>query len=188
MAGQIASAVALVNGRRLQFVDGAEFRQEALAHRRVLIDIGAGDGRFAYRLAVANPDTLVVAIDASAHGLREMSWRAGRKPARGGLPNIRCIRATAERPPEALNGLADAVYVLYPWGSLLRAVVVPDPVVLSNIARLGRDGAALHVVVNGSISDDAERRAALGLPPVEETDVEVRLVPAYAAAGIHLTK
>lgn len=123
------------------------------------VDIGTGDGRFVLRTARANPKTLVIGIDANAENMREQSHRAAAKPARGGTPNALFVHATLEALPEELEGLATRVTILFPWGSLLRAVWTGD---LADIRKIARPDAAIEAVVAISPRD---RAAFEGLPP-----------------------
>ena len=59
-----------------------------VASRPVTLDLGAGDGAFAYRLAQAHPDRFVIAMDPVRENLREYSARAAKKAERGGLANV----------------------------------------------------------------------------------------------------
>ena len=64
----------------------------AAGYRRIAIDLGTGDGRFVLAAAAAQPDTLVIGLDANAAGMREASRRAK-------LPNALFAVAAAEHPP-----------------------------------------------------------------------------------------
>lgn len=140
----------LVRGRATARLSAQELRERAAAAARIVVDVGAGDGRLTYALARAHPDWLCVAIDACAEAMRRLSFTAARKPARGGASNALFLRSAAEDLPGALEGLAHELTVHYPWGSLLRAVVDPNPEVLGRIARLGRPGGRLRILVNAS--------------------------------------
>ncbi len=50
MAPSRDGAVELVLGRHIIEVDGSALRQEASSFDHVVVDLGAGDGRFTYRL------------------------------------------------------------------------------------------------------------------------------------------
>jgi hypothetical protein len=97
-------------------------------------------------LASVNPDWLVIGVDANVDALRESSRRFAVKPARGGLPNALLGRLALADAPGELVGLADSLTVLLPWGSLLRAVAVPDRDALRALRRICRTGAELRVV------------------------------------------
>src|SRR3954467_13039555 len=89
----------------------------AARHRAGAIAVGAGGAPPPRRLAAADPDLLVVGVDANADNLRAVSRRAAAAPARGGLPNLVLGRLAMERAPGALEGLGDRVSVMLPWGS-----------------------------------------------------------------------
>lgn len=175
----------VVRGKQIVRLGGLALRRQAAAYERVVVDLGAGDGRWAYRLARAHLTWFCVAVDANADGLREVSFRAGRKPGRGGAANAWCLRAAVEALPPALDGLADEIRVHFPWGSLLRAVLLPDVDLLRQIARVGRPGAAFHARVNASIFDDPHLVTRLRLPSLGNENVETKAA-SYAAAGIRL--
>ncbi len=100
------------------------------------MDLGTGDGRAALALAEARPTNLVLAVDADAASMAELSRRAARPATRGGRPNLLFVVAAAELPPTELRGVADEVRILFPWASLLRGVLGHDPAVARGIAAL----------------------------------------------------
>jgi 16S rRNA (adenine(1408)-N(1))-methyltransferase len=103
--------------------------------------------------AAAEPDRLVVGVDASAAAMAEASRRAGRRPERGGLPNALFVVAAAEALPPELDGLADLVTVHFPWGSLLRGLLAADPAVVGGLARVLRPGATLSMLMSSTARD-----------------------------------
>lgn len=173
----------VVRGRKLEALSVTRLRQLAAAHNRVIVDLGTGDGRWLYRLARQHRDWYCVGIDSSAAELRETSFRAGRKSSRGGMDNIVFVRALVEALPDGLRDLADEIRITFPWASLLRAVVRPDPGVLAGIARLGKRGAALHVRVNISALQDVAAMARPRLPSRSLPEVVDAIGPAYECAG-----
>ena len=152
--------VHVVRGRTILALDGNEMVHAARASRRVVVDLGTGDGRWIYRLARANPDWCCIGIDANAAVMREPSWRAARKVARGGAPNAWFVLAAVESLPEALFSIADEVHVQYPWGSLRRMLLASDEDGLGRVAQVGKPGATFHITLN-LLAGDAERHALL---------------------------
>lgn len=164
----------------------ADLEAKLAGSARVLIDIGTGDGRFVYRWAGAHPETFCIGIDAVGERMREVSHRASRKPARGGRPNAIFVVASAEALPEELSGLADALSINFPWGSLLSALVLPEPQVLAALRRLARPGAELIALLNQSVFDDRPYAERIGLPALTDERIEETLRPAYRAAGFEI--
>jgi hypothetical protein len=72
---------------------------------------------------------------------------AANRARRERIDNALFVVASIEALPAELDGAADRVTVLFPWGSLLEAVTRPD---VSALARIARLGATLDVVVNRS--------------------------------------
>ncbi|WP_084510704.1 class I SAM-dependent methyltransferase [Nocardia lijiangensis] len=146
-------------------------------HSAVQIDLGTGDGRAVLAAATADPERLVIGVDAHAAGMSE----ASRKAARGKLPNALFVVAAAERLPPELDGVADAVTVYFPWGSLLRGVVTADPVIVAGLARLLKPRASLSILVSV-----IEHDRGSGLPPIDENDLRGLAAP-FATQGLTIT-
>ncbi len=175
--------VELVRGKVRTPVPAAVVREAASKFREVSVDVGTGDGRWAYRMARAHPERFCLGIDANAAGLRDVSFRAGRKPSRGGVTNMWFIRAAVEMLPAGLEGLADHVTIFYPWRRLLDGILKPDPAVIRPIGLLGKLGAQILICINQSALHPGTRAQ----DPVECSALLARLGPPYAEVGIVLT-
>jgi 16S rRNA (adenine(1408)-N(1))-methyltransferase len=138
------------------------------------VDVGTGDGRFAYHLASTDPTRLVIGVDALDEPMGEIAAKAARKPARGGRSNLLLVRASIEMLPPELHGVADEVSVQLPWGSLLEGIVLARDDVLGGLAALCRPGARLTVTLNGEIWLDSTPARYENLPsPTPEYVSEV---------------
>jgi 16S rRNA (adenine(1408)-N(1))-methyltransferase len=148
---------------------------------RTVVDLGTGDGRYAYTVASEHPDWFVIGIDALDEPMGEFAYKASRKPAKGGRPNVLYVRAPIEALPTELHGVAAEVHVLLPWGRLLEGIVRGDDDVLRGLAALGGD---LDVVLNGEIWEESlpVRYADLPVPTPEYVGAVV--APAFTRAGI----
>jgi len=60
--------------------------------------------------------------------------------------------------------LADFLTVLFPWGSLLRAVAVPQVGALEKLASLGKPGAGIRFLYGNGARRESRKVDALGLP------------------------
>ncbi len=180
--------VVVVRGRVRQGLCATQLHTLAQAFQEVALDLGTGDGRFVYRMAQRCPQTLWIGVDPAPEALAEYSARAMRKPARGGLPaaNALFIAATVEALPAALDGLARRVYVHFPWGSLLRGLLLADPAILAPMARAAAPGARLDVYVNTTAFLDRVPGELRELPLPTPGYCTSVMAPAYAAMGITL--
>jgi 16S rRNA (adenine(1408)-N(1))-methyltransferase len=145
-----------------------------------VVDLGAGDGRYVLARAAAEPTTLVLGIDASRDLLLPAAVRLSRTARRGGPANARFVVAAAEALPHELDGLIDELTIHFPWGSLLRGLLVPEAGVLAGLARLLRPGACATALVSLVPRDHRP-----DLPELEPSQC-ARLAPAYAAHGLCL--
>lgn len=110
----------------------------------LVADLGCGDGKHSLRLAMADPSSVVVGVDAETTRLDRII-AAGR---RRRLANLFFIQWSMERPLPTLTGRCTAVTVIMPWGSLLDGVLGTDEQVLTNVLALGRVTAVLDIVLN----------------------------------------
>lgn len=178
----------VIKGKRTFHMQFAEFRELISGHSRVVVDIGTGDGRFVYELARAHPEWFCMGIDPARENLEQYSAKIYRKPGKGGLPNVLYVIASAEDLPLELEGLAGAIHINFPWGSLLEAVVLADQRVLANIGGISRPGGSLEMLINTSIFHDPVPIKVQDLPELTLEYIDNVLVPAYTEAGIQIVE
>jgi 16S rRNA (adenine(1408)-N(1))-methyltransferase len=167
-------------------LDAAELSAKRAPAVHTLVDVGTGDGRYAYALASAHPDWFVIGIDALDEPMGEVAHKASRKPARGGRANVVYVRAAVEALPSELRAVADEVHVMLPWGRLLEGIVLADEAVLDGLAALTRPGARVVITLNGEIWIESTPARYADLPvPTPEYVAEV-VAPGFARAGVAL--
>ena len=127
-----------------------------------MVDLGTGDGRFVLAAAAADPNTLVIGVDASAGAMVEASRRAAGPARRGGLPNALFVVAAAEALPAELEGVADVVTIHLPWGSLLRGALAMDGAVAAGIATLVAPGGRVEVLLAPATRDRLDATIDVG--------------------------
>jgi 16S rRNA (adenine(1408)-N(1))-methyltransferase len=156
--------------------------------RPVVLDLGAGDGRWVYDSARGDPVRFYIGIDPDADALSESAFRASRKPARGGVTNAAFVIAAVERLPPELAGLAGHIRINFPWGSLLRALLEPDAGVLRSLGAMAAPGGSFEIVFSYHPSHDTGAFIGAPLPALEPAYIEATLMPAYRAAGLEVTE
>ncbi len=132
--------------------------------------------------AAAQPDRLVVGVDANAAAMATASRRAAARPSRGGLPNALFVVAAAEAMPAELEGVADLVTVHFPWGSLLRGLLGADPAIMIGLTRVLRPRGTLQLLVSSTARDHSA-----GVPPIQAATLHA-LAESYAAWGLAVTE
>lgn len=149
----------------------------------VIVDIGTGDGRFVSALARLNPNKFFIGIDANTKSLEKISMKATRKPNKGGLPNVLFIQAAVENLPEELNETADEIHIHFPWGSLLRVVVLGDKDVIASLRRICAPECLLEIIIGIDPIRDKSEIERLGIPNLTADYIENILLPKYESAG-----
>jgi len=178
--------IVVVHGKLTEEITRAQVEQRSAPYAGVRVDLGAGDGAWAYRYAQSHPDRFVVAIDPVRENMREYSARAARKPERGGLPNMLYVVASVEHILDDLREIADELYITLPWGSLMRGLILAEPQVLDGVAALTRPGAAVHLVLNTRIFEDPVPIEARDLPELTPAYVNEQLREPYERSALHI--
>lgn len=171
-----------VLGKKTGEMSRLQLLEHAASHVGVAIDIGTGDGRYAAAYAEEHPEWFVIGLDPVAGAMAELAGRAQRPRTR--QENLLYALGSVEQMPEELHGLADRVYVILPWGSLMRGLILADPQVLGSLASIARVGARFEIVLNLRIFDDPVPNEVQGLPEVTLGYVEHELASRYEDDGI----
>jgi 16S rRNA (adenine(1408)-N(1))-methyltransferase len=120
--------------------------------------------------------------------MADASRRAAARPDRGGLANTLFLQASLESLSPSLEAVADEITINYPWGSLLRAVAMPDAHLLSKLAAVSRSGARLELHINTHPFRDHSYVARIGLAGALLMTGRDAFVAAYAGAGLVVTE
>lgn len=170
-------------GKKSQPLAVAALQATAEAFDELHIDLGTGDGKFAYRSALNNPKNFYIGIDADRNSLADCSSRAAKKPARGGCENVAFLCMNLLQPSEDLKGLADHLHINFPWGSLMEAVAFPDVHAMQRMASLAKPQAKFDYYLNLYVFANEEQRERMGLPLMDESYVTETLIPKMREAG-----
>ena len=177
----------VVRGKQTLELDRGEIERAVAGHAGITIDVGAGDGAFAYRYARAHRDRFVIALDPVRENMREYSARAARKPERGGMANLMYAVGSIELAPAELRGIAGELYVMLPWGSLMRGLILGEAAVLAGLASLARPDAIVRIVLNTRIFDEPVPIDARDLPEPTPDYASQVLAPRYERAGLRIS-
>jgi hypothetical protein len=152
--------------------------------RSVVVDLGAGDGRFVYENARRDAEKLYIGVDPDAGSLADYAFRAARKPSRGGVENAVFVVAALEQLPAELEGLANVIRVNFPWGGLLRGLLRPEDDALRRLVSLGQEGTPFEIVFTYDPQHDLGAFPGEALPALDEAYINEALVEPYAGAGL----
>lgn len=149
----------------------------------VEIDLGAGDGRFVYKNALKNPNTLYIAIEPSEKQM-QTSIRASN---RNRLNNVVFLNYAFETlPMEVLYKSANKLYIHFPWGSLLKFVVSPTREELLKINSLLKVGGNLEIFFGYSPESEPAETTRLGLVRIDTKYVKENIIPEFEKVEFEL--
>lgn len=143
----------------------------------IIIDIGAGNGDFVYRLAKENPDRLIIGIDPNQKAIEKNSAKIYKKRPKGGLPNVLYVLATIEEIPNELREIANQVFINFPWGSLLKGIVKVQNKTWGNIKSVCQKGALVDLIFGYEDFTEAKVIKDHNLPYLDLSYMENTMLP-----------
>lgn len=146
-----------IRGRMSLDLDLTDLYTRLANYNRITLDLGTGDGKFAFCHAENFPGNFVIGVDACRENLHEVS--------RAKLPNLLFIIASAQNLPHELSGLVSHVTINFPWGSLLESLLTGDSHLMRGLGTIAQPSTALDIRLNGgalaeagwSLEDGAEQ-------------------------------
>jgi 16S rRNA (adenine(1408)-N(1))-methyltransferase len=137
----------ILRGKQTSFMDACALADIRRRYDDVQLDLGTGDGRFVRHVAQRCPRSLVIGVDANRDNLHAVS--------RQGPDNMLFVIANAERLPDELRGIAAAVTVNFPWGSLLTGLLGDHSAVMAGLLAVSQADAAVTLRLNAGALAEA---------------------------------
>lgn len=175
----------IIKGNKTEKITKNELDTLSRSYNSVIVDLGTGDGRFIYKLAIDNPNNFYIGIDPSAKQLEIYSKEANKKR----LENIIFSVGSIEIIPEEIFGIADYLYINLPWGSLLENIVNPTKEGINTLAKILKNEGILEITLGYHDEAEPGETERLNLPPLDEDLVKETIYPAFGAfANLELEK
>ncbi len=144
----------IIRGKASLDLDLTELKERLTTYNRIILDLGTGDGKFAFCHADKFPDRFVIGVDSCRENLREYS--------RAKLPNLLYVIASAQDLPQELNGLISHITINFPWGSLLESLLIGDSKLMSGLASISRSVTTVEIRLNGGALTETGWRLEVG--------------------------
>lgn len=161
-----------------------EIQTQIKNYANVEIDLGTGDGRYVYKNALKNPETLYIGIDPVEKQLQKYSRSTIRKK----VKNVLFVVGSAESLPEELINSANVVNILLPWGSLLNYVANSNPPVLANIKALIKKEGYLRILFGYANQAEPTETDRLNLEKLTTDYLQKIMIPKYAELGFFINE
>jgi 16S rRNA (adenine(1408)-N(1))-methyltransferase len=149
---------------------------------KTVIDLGTGDGRFIYKNALKNPQTLYIGVDPNHTQLEEYKRKANRKR----LANALFLVGSIEQLPTEVISLekqAEEINVILPWGSLLKHIMEPQKDIVTAVANLLQPTGTLKIILGYSKETEPTETARLEIPEITEQTLRNTVIPKFETYG-----
>jgi hypothetical protein len=143
-----------IRGRKSLDVDFNRWNEQLTNYKRIILDLGTGDGRYARALAQAHPKWFIIGVDSCRENLREHS--------RAKLQNLLFVIAQAQELPRELDGLISHITINFPWASLLESLLANDSKLMHGLKSVSYAGALLDLRLNGGALAEAGKTLEAG--------------------------
>lgn len=169
-----------VKGNKIIEIDKVELDKLINDYEETVIDLGTGDGRFIYKNALANPKSLFIGIDTLAVNMAEYSKRARKEK----LYNALFVVGSLEILPSELSYVADRLFIILPWGTLLQNIVNVSELGVKNISFLLKSEANLEIIFGYDQRFEPSESKRLELPPeINENLIKNVIAPVFLRYG-----
>ena len=169
----------IIQGNKEKEINEPQLIELSTKFKSVVVDLGTGDGRFAYKMAREDPTALVIGLDPSKKQLENFSKKANKEK----LTNILYVIGSIEMLPEELAGVADKVYINFPWGSLLAGIANASGQTIEDVSSLIKPGGGLEIIFGYSQSADPSEVERLGLSDLSAKKVKGEVIPEFERRG-----
>ncbi len=169
-----------IKGNKTVDLSSADFDSLRAKFDKVIVDLGSGDGRFIYKNSLSNPDTLFIGIEPASKQVEIYS----RKVARKKLENILFVVGSFELLPKELYGCADKLYIILPWGTLLKAVAEPTDENVTTLKSLLKPIAEIEIIFGYDSELEPTQTSRLQLNEIDEN----KIIHKFEAEGFKLAQ
>jgi 16S rRNA (adenine(1408)-N(1))-methyltransferase len=148
-----------IRGKKSFNIDFNEFTLRHKNYNRLILDLGTGDGKFAFHYAQAFPNHFVIGLDSCRENLHEYS--------RANLSNLIYDIANAQHLPCELYGVISHIHINFPWGSLLQSLLRGDVNLFCGLEKISTPHALIHLNLNAGALNEQGWSLPNGVEQVE---------------------
>ncbi|OGC45374.1 hypothetical protein A2V49_00770 [candidate division WWE3 bacterium RBG_19FT_COMBO_34_6] len=172
----------IIKGKKILEITDLEFENIIKNFQKVYLDIGTGDGKFVYKNALEEKYILWVGLDPSQKQLEIFSKKINRKK----MTNCLLILGSIEILPVELNGKIDKIFVNYPWGSLLQAIIIPSREIIQSFRNLLKPNGILEITFGYAKDHEPSETVRLNLPELSQDIIQKEIIPKYEFENLKL--
>lgn len=173
-------------GSKIEEINLIDFSELVKKFKKVVVDIGTGSGRFVYESAKLNPQNFYIGIDPNQSGFEKYASKIYKKESKGGLKNCMFVVASIEHLPRELSKIADEIFVINPWGTLLSYTVNADKDALTALKKLSKKNTKITMYFNYSSKYEPQSMKQFNVVDMSEEFIEGKFKKHYKQFEFHL--
>jgi 16S rRNA (adenine(1408)-N(1))-methyltransferase len=154
-----------IRGKTSVDLDLNEFKNRLKNYNRIILDLGTGDGKFAFHYAEKFPTNFVIGLDSCRENLQEYS--------REKLPNLLYVIANAQSLPYELSGMISHISINFPWGSLLAGLLIGGSNLMCELESITQPNTTIDIRLNGGAMSEMGICLEAGASQIQEKMREV---------------
>jgi 16S rRNA (adenine(1408)-N(1))-methyltransferase len=162
-----------ITGKDKVNIDGDAFAGKVVNYKKIILDLGTGDGRFVFKNALKNPNIFFVGMDPAEKQLSEYSSKVNRKR----MDNCMFVLGSIEDTPTELNSSFDEIYINLPWGSLLEKIVKINKIGIESIKNLLKENGRVFITLGYAPDLEPSETRRLDLPKIDEFFIQDQILP-----------
>lgn len=140
--------------------------------KRTVVDLGTGDGRYVYKNAKQNKHSDFYGIDPTPKQFSTFKKKINRAK----IQNAHLLKGSLENLPREILGKADELHINFPWGSLLKAVVLPSKEDLNYIDSIVKPGGTIEIILGYHKDSEPTQIDKLNLPKLSINLLEENII------------
>jgi 16S rRNA (adenine(1408)-N(1))-methyltransferase len=152
----------IVKGSKKEEINERGFESLSKNFDSVVLDIGTGDGKFVYKSALKDKNTLFIGMDPVERQLRTYSKKSNRKR----LENALFVLGSIDSIPPELFSRIDKIYINLPWGTLLENVAKGNEDFVEKVYALLKKGGLLEIIFGYLPELEPSETKRLNLPDI----------------------
>ncbi len=162
-----------ITGKDKVNIDGDAFAGKVVNYKKIILDLGTGDGRFVFKNTLKNPNIFFVGMDPAEKQLSEYSSKVNRKR----MDNCMFVLGSIEDTPTELNSSFDEIYINLPWGSLLEKIVKINKIGIESIKNLLKENGRVFITLGYAPDLEPSETRRLDLPKIDEFFIQDQILP-----------
>ena len=169
----------VVKGNNTIELNKDDFDRLSSGFSSIKLDLGTGDGRFVYERAQGEPDTFFVGVDPIAKQLEVYSKKAVRKK----LRNVLFVVGSLDHFPPELYNKVDKVFIIFPWGELLQAVVSSNSKLIDLLKKIMKPKREVEIILGYHPEAEPTETLRLNLPELDDSTLRELVAPGFEENG-----